>query len=97
MQRIGITASKIAKGNRYIYHAAVILIACLFAVFAFLVCGFAVATAVFTVALIVQLAVPSMSQQVWLDALRTCLMLLGVLIGIAALVAVIQNIKFKTE
>lgn len=95
MQRIGITASKIAKGNRYVYHAAVVLIACLFAVFAFLICGFAVAAAVFMVALIVQLIMPSMPQTVWLGVLRTCLVLLAALIALAAVVGIVQNIKFR--
>jgi len=95
MQRIGIAASKMAKGNIWLYHLALLAVTLLFALFAFLVCSFVVAVAIFLVSLILQFFLPAVDQKAWLGVLRTCLLLLAGVIGIIALVAIIQNIKLK--
>lgn len=95
MQRIGLAASKISKGNIWLYHLAVIFISCLFAIFTFLVCGFCIAVSIFIISLIFQRFMPSVNSQAWMDVLRTCLKLLGLVIGILTLVAVVKNTKLK--
>ena len=42
MLRIGIAASKMSKGSLLSYNLYVILIACLFSLFIFLICGFSI-------------------------------------------------------
>jgi hypothetical protein len=96
MLRIGLAASKISKGNIWFYHLAVVLISLLFAVFAFLICGFAIGVTIFILSLVLQRVMPSVNAQAWMDVLRTCLIILGVLIGILSIVAIIKNTKLKS-
>src|SRR5437868_6941070 len=97
MLRIGLAASKISKGNIWLYHLAVILISCLFALFIFLVCGFCIAATIFVLSLLLQRFVPSVNSQAWIvDVLKTCLSCLAILIGLLTLVAIIKNTKLKS-
>jgi hypothetical protein len=95
MQRIGIAASKISKGNIWLYHLAVILISCLFAVFIFLICGFCIGVAIFILSLLFHHFVPSVKDEVWAGVLRTCLIILGVVIGLMTIAAILKNTKLK--
>jgi hypothetical protein len=95
MLRIGLAASKISKGNLWLYHLAVVFIALLFAVFAFLVCGFAIGVSIFIISLIFQRFAPELSSEAWFDVLRTCLTIEGALIGLLTLIAICKNIKLK--
>jgi hypothetical protein len=97
MKRIGLTASKMAKGNIWLYHVAVVFISFLFAMFIFLVCGFVIAVAMFAVAFLLQRLLPSFDQQAWMQAVRIVLRLLGILIAVGTLVAIIQNVKIKDK
>ena len=93
MLRIGLAASKIAKGNLWVYHLAVVVIACLVAMFVFLICGFCIIATLFLLSVLIQHFWPSASQEVWVDVYKTCLIFLGILIGILAVIAIIKNIK----
>ncbi len=95
MQRIGLTASKIAKGNIWVYHLAVVVIACLFALFVFLICGFSIAVTLFVLSLLVQRFLPSDTHEVWINVLKTCLIFLSILISLLTLIAIIKNTKLK--
>ena len=95
MKRIGLAASKIAKGNIWFYHIVVVILALLFSLFLFLICGFSIAVTLFVLSLLAQRFLSWGNQQVWVDMFRTCLTFLGVLIGIAALAAVLKNVKLK--
>ena len=52
MLRIGIAASKMSKGSLFNYNLYVILIACLFSIFVFFICGFSILLIVFLVSLL---------------------------------------------
>ncbi|MBF0489747.1 MAG: hypothetical protein HQL15_03905 [Candidatus Omnitrophica bacterium] len=95
MQRIGLAASKIAKGNIWFYHLAVVLISLLFAAFVFLVCGFIIVVAVFLVSLVVQRFSQPDSPHDWFKVLRICLKLLVILMGVFTLAAILKNIKLR--
>lgn len=97
MKRIGLTASKIAKGNIWLYHLAVVVISFLFAMFVFLVCGFCIAVALVIVSLVLQRMLPNMDQNAWSHVVRSCLKLLGILIGVVMLVAIVKNIKLNSK
>ncbi|MEI7998889.1 MAG: hypothetical protein WCH62_05230 [Candidatus Omnitrophota bacterium] len=90
MRRIGLAASKIAKGNIWFYHLAVVLIASLFAIFLFLVCGFSIALTLFVFSLLAH-------QPVFVRIFKICLKFLGISIGIIAFIAVLKNIKFTSK
>ena len=95
MKRIGYAASKIAKGNIWTYNFAVVVIASLFAVFVFLVCGLSIALTLFLLSLTAQWFMPVKDSTVWVDILKTCLTFLGMLMGILTLIALLKNIKLK--
>ncbi len=95
MQRIGLAASKIAKGNIWVYHLTIVFISCLFAVFVFLVCGFFIAVTIFLLSLLPQRLLPSVNAHTWVHVFRICLKFLGVLIGIFTLIAILKNIKLR--
>ncbi|MBI3602427.1 MAG: hypothetical protein HY209_05995 [Candidatus Omnitrophica bacterium] len=95
MHRIGLAASKIAKGNIWVYHLTVVVIACLFALFVFLICGFSIAVTLFVLFLLVERFLPSGTHEIWIDVLKTCLAFLGILISLFTLVAIIKNTKLK--
>jgi len=95
MLRIGLAASKIAKGNIWSYHLAVVIITCLFAIFVFFICSFSIALTLFILSLIFQRFLPLDNQQVWIDIFKTCLIFLGGILGLMALFAIVKNIKLK--
>ena len=95
MKRIGLAASKIAQGNVWFYNLAVVIITVLFAFFVFFICGFIIGIAIFALSLIAQHGLHLGNGQTWLEALRICLILLGILVGIGALVGIIINIKLR--
>lgn len=97
MKRIGLAASKMAQGNIWLYHLAVVLIACLFAMFVFLVCGFCLAATIFVLSLLFERFWPSVNQKAWMDVLRMCLIFLGVVVGMMTLFAVLKNIKLRLK
>ena len=95
MRRIGLAASKIAKGNIWVYHLAVVIIACLFAMFVFLVCGFCVVVTLFVLSVLLQHFFPSSVNGSWAGVFRVSLIFLEILIGIVTLIAIIKNIRLK--
>ena len=97
MKRIGVTASKIAKGNIWFYHLAVVLISFLFGMFVYLICGFVIVVTIFILSFLLQKALPSMDQQHWMHALRACLKLLGILIGAGMVFAIVKNVQLKSK
>jgi hypothetical protein len=95
MLRIGLAASKIAQGNLWFYHLSVVVITCLFALCTFFVCGFILGVTIFVLSLVALHVLHLGDGQIWLGVLRICLYLLGILVGIAALIAIMKNIKFR--
>ena len=95
MERIGITASKIAKGNLFLYNVTVILLISLFSFLVFLICS----AAFFIILIIIEYLnkIQTMPEiyQGWIPVMMTCLVSIAVGVGIFALSALIQNIKLK--
>src|SRR3989338_7941490 len=94
MKRIGIAASKMAKGNLVLYNLYVILIASLFSLFVFLIAG---STIVFALSLIAYVGreIMGSGRDFWSMTLTVCLMTLSVVTGIFTLMAIVKNIKFR--
>jgi hypothetical protein len=94
MLRIGIAASKMSKGSLLSYNLYVILIACLFSLFIFLICGFSILLIIFMVSLILHTIKPADFHASWLHMFKICLVVLALVVGIFNLVAVLKNIQF---
>lgn len=94
MRRIGIAASKMSKGNLLTYNLYVILIACLFSLFVFLICGFSVLLIVFLASLILHAFKPADFHAGWVHMFKICLIVLGLVVGVWNIVAILKNIQF---
>lgn len=94
MLRIGIAASKMSKGNLLSYNLYVILIACLFSLLFFLICGFSVILIVFLISLILHILKPADFHAGWIHVFKICLIVLAWVVGILNIVAILKNIQF---
>lgn len=94
MRRIGIAASKMSKGSLLSYNLYVILIACLFSLFIFLICGFAILLIVFLVSLIYHALHPADFHADWVYIFKICLIMLALVVGFFSIIAIVKNIQF---
>jgi high-affinity Fe2+/Pb2+ permease len=94
MLRIGIAASKMAKGNLWTYNLFVVLLSCVFALFLFLICGFSILVIVFLLSLGLHALRPADFHAGWQHMFKICLIVLALVIGILNSVAIIKNIQF---
>lgn len=95
MERIGIVASKIAKGNIILYNFLVLLMTFLFSFLVFFICG----TAIFIVLVVLdnlnKMRNAPASPEIFYSVARICALGLSVVIGIFAIFALGRNIKLK--
>ena len=95
MKRIGIAASKIAKGNLVLYNIYVVAIAFLFSLFIFALAGFSV--------FLVLLLIGYVSQAWGIEdftkgksfVFTVCMVSLSILVAVFNLLAISQNIKLS--
>ncbi len=97
MRRIGIAASKISKGSLLRYNLYVILIACLFSLFLFFICGFSILLFVFLISLIYHALKPADFHEGWVHMFRICLIFLALVVGVLNIIAVLKNIQFTKK
>lgn len=94
MLRIGIAASKMAKGSLWTYNFFVVLISCLFSLFIFFICGFSILIIVFLISLGLHAVRPMDFHAGWTHMFKICLVILAAVTGIFNCVAIIKNIQF---
>jgi hypothetical protein len=94
MLRIGIAASKMSKGSLFNYNLYVILIACLFSLFIFLICGFSILLIIFLISLVLHALKPSDFHEGWVRMFKICLIILAVVVSVLNVVAILKNIQF---
>jgi hypothetical protein len=94
MLRIGIAASKMSKGSILRHNLYVILIACLFSLFIFLICGFSILLIVFLISLILHALKPADFHAGWVHMFEICLVVLALVVGIFNIIAILKNIQF---
>lgn len=94
MERIGLAASKIAKGNIFLYNIYVILIAFLFALFVFVIAGSTVVFAVVILRYIAMEITPELNRD-WSAILSVSMFSLTLVLTVFYLLALSKNIKFK--
>lgn len=98
MERIGIAASKIAKGNLLLYNVFVLLLIFLLSLIVFLVAGSSIVIVIIVIAYTTSVAAsggfPDL-QQGWIPLMVVCLKILAALIGLLALCALGINARFR--
>ena len=97
MLRIGVAASKMSHGSLLSYNLYVILIACLFSLLMFFICGSSILLIVFLVSLILHALKPADFNAGWVPMFKICLTILSVVVGVFNIVAVLKNIQFTKK
>ena|SRR3989338_6771375 len=97
MERIGIAASKIAKGNLLFYNFFVTLLIFIFSLLIFLIAGSSIVIVLIVIAYATSAGTGSLPdlQQGWIPMMVTCLKVLAVITGLLALCALGINIRFR--
>ncbi len=93
MERIGIAASKMAKGNLIWYNLYVLVISFLFSLLIFISAGSAVVVAIIIIAHIVNGIFPQLKWQDWFPVIRLCMVFLAIIVSLLNLCAILKNIK----
>ncbi|MFH1359664.1 MAG: hypothetical protein ABIJ41_01335 [Candidatus Omnitrophota bacterium] len=97
MERIGIAASKIAKGNLFLYNLFVILISFLFAILIYFLSGTSIVLVLVLVAILTHGGQVPDFYQIWMPFMLAILLCLAAIIGLFTLVAILKNIKFRRK
>ena len=97
MHRIGIAASKIAKGNLFLYNFSVLLITFLFALLILFIAGSSIVVVLIMIAYFSSKGTYPDLQQGWIFIMVICLRCLAVIIGILSLYAISINLKLRKK
>ncbi len=95
MERIGLAASKIAKGNLFLYNGYVILLSFLFSFLIFVLAGSSLGIALIIIGYIANGFLPQNFEKDWTSVMRVCMISLTVMISLFNLFAILKNIKFS--
>ena len=95
MQRIGIAASRIAKGNFFLYNIFVVLISFLFSLLVFIISGLSIILGLVAIAFLTQTPSIIDIKQGSLSPISISMIFLGIIIGIFNFYAIGINIKIK--
>ena len=93
MKRIGITASKISKGNVLLYNLYVVLISCLFSLFIFLAAGVTIALALMLIGYIGTEIMGVEFKRDWSLVMMVCMTTLTVVIALFNIFAILINVR----
>ena len=94
MERIGIAASKIAKGNLFLYNFLVVLISFSFSLLIFILAGTSIFIALLVINSINQGTIPSNFGKEWTSVMLVCMISLTIIVSVFNLLAILKNIKF---
>jgi len=95
MKRIGIAASRISKGNLFVYNLVVVLLSFLFSLFIFLVSGCAVLVALTIIAYISGGLMPVGQGRYCSPLFTVCMASLTVVVTIFTLMVIMRNLKIR--
>jgi len=93
MERIGVAASKMAKGNLFLYNFYVFLISFLFSFFILLVAGSSVVFALIVIGYIGTEIMAIELEENWPTILSLCMITLTIVIAVFNLMAISRNLK----
>ena len=95
MERIGVAASKMAKGNLLLYNVYVIVICMVFSVFTFVLAGMTVALALFMIHVIIhEIGGQKYFPLEFTSAFTVCMMALTIVVALFNLFAILKNLKW---
>ena len=97
MQRIGFAASKISKGSLLGYNLCVVLIASIFSLFIFLLCGFLILLVMFLIFIILHMLRPSDMHGNLVHIYKISLIILAFVVGCFNILAIAKNIQLTKE
>jgi len=97
MKRIGIAASKMAKGNLVLYNSYVVLISFLFSLFIFIVAGCTVVFALIAFAYVSNELIATEFEKGWLGIFAVCMITLTVVMFLFNLIAISTNMKLPSK
>jgi hypothetical protein len=98
MERIGIAASKMAKGNLLFYNLYVFLLVFLFSLLIFFIAGISIVLSLILIGYISnQMGPASFGKEAWLAVIRVCMISLTVVVSGVSLFAILRNIKIKKD
>ncbi|MBU0467879.1 MAG: hypothetical protein KKF78_06900 [Candidatus Omnitrophica bacterium] len=95
MKRVGVAASKIAKGNLFLYNCYVVLISSLFSLFIFIVSGSVVTFALIIIGYFGKEIMLVKFERDWSDVLVVCMISLTIITAIFNLLIISKNIKLN--
>ena len=95
MKRIGIAASKIAKGNLLLYNFFVILITLLFSLLLFLISGSSIVIALVILAYLTSAGALPDLEKGWIPTMIICMRFLAAVIGLLVFSALAINIRLR--
>ena len=93
MERIGIAASKIAKGNLFLYNLFVVMISFLFSLLIFLLAGSSLFISLLIINSINEGQMPQNLEKMWTSVMLVCMISLTIVVSIFNLFAILKNIK----
>jgi hypothetical protein len=97
MKRVGVAASKIAKGNLVLYNFYVVLISSLFSLFIFIVAGSTVIFALLIIYFICNEIIPVDFSKNWTVIIIICMATLTIVTAGFNLFIISKNIKFSVK
>ena len=95
MERIGIAASKMAKGNLVLYNSYVILISFLFSLLIFCIAGSSILLSLIVIGYITDGVLPNGFGEQWGGVVRMCMISLTGIICLFNFMALLRNLKIK--
>ena len=93
MERIGLAASKMAKGNLLLYNFFIIVLTIIFSLFIFFIAGSSITLALVILAYFVNGIMPTEFNKQWWDIFRICMVTLTMVVSIFSLCAILKNIR----
>ncbi len=97
MKRIGIAASKIAKGNLVLYNIYVVVISSIFSLFIFLIAGATVIFAIFIISYLSNEILPPQYKNDWKAIIYFCMSSLSAITLLFNFWAIYRNMKVKNK
>ena len=95
MERIGIVASKIAKGNLFLYNFFVLLLVALFSLMVFFITGSAIVVILLIAAYFTNAASFPDLESSWMAIMIVALSCLFFIVSCFSFFAIIKNLKFR--
>ena len=95
MKRIGIAASRIARGNLWLYNICVLLLSFLLSLLIFFLSGFTLIVGLGLISFITRGFMVIEPGTGFSALLSTCMIALAVVVGVFYLIAIVTNIKIR--